>query len=762
MATPQQGAFVLGATAGSALALEGAGFVGGVVLPAWRQLQALKAPLRAHPVPFGQPNPVFTTWPKEAAVDWRGWLAHGGYWPWHAWVQAFWPDPRFGLGALAVGLAVGGFLWWQVRKQTGGRSTWGGPPAIGKGQHGTAHWRPVADLARTVYRWRPPGTDRNGKPRKRPPARTPDGRPAPQWGVVIGQAGPGAAWVSHWEEHILLAGTTGSGKTRRVYLPTVGVVGAERQASLILTDMKGELYRHTAAYLEAQGYEIIRVDFAHPAKSGERGRWNPLAPVTEALARGDDPQAAEVAWSVAQALAVADYGGQARGDDAMWAGAGAALIAATALAVCQGEPPPGWEARLDAWVAEQRRQAATTRGKTPLPDILWTWPAPAARHLATVYQAIDAQALPLLQAWLAALGPGHPAAAAWKGVLNAAPSERTLGSVFFSASNALRLLADPALAWLLGAEGHPFDAAGHQPTAIYLVVPDTDSTRYSLVSLYLQRTIKALADLADRNQGGRLPTPVLFLLDEFGNFPPIADFDHIITMGRSRGMRFLVALQSFAQLDKAYGEQAGRIIRENLTGWLYLLTASPSMAREISDRLGQYTVATEGSTTPKVSGWLNVTLPGHASQSASMTSRPLLTPDEVMRLPPGRALWLQQREAPARLTLPDLSAWRAVFPALQQQAPEPEPAPMAPVPTWHLPVPGAAADTSGLEATGRRAAASPQPEESLERVLGPEMETGEGGVGMTDLLPADPALVTLFGGQAAPVDPDDAPPPAAT
>ncbi len=84
-------------------------------------------------------------------------------------------------------------------------------------------------------------------------------------GIVVGRVGNGA-WITTKNEHTLLIGPTGSGKSRRVILPSVGVIGTAGKESMVLTDPKGELYAHTAEWLRSQGYEVVRFDLRDPSR----------------------------------------------------------------------------------------------------------------------------------------------------------------------------------------------------------------------------------------------------------------------------------------------------------------------------------------------------------------------------------------------------------------------------------------------------------------------------------------------------------------
>ena len=616
----------------------------------------------------------------QMGTYWHAYITGHGYLPWHALpLLAAHPDTLLVPAALA--LVFGGVLLWKAHGPD--YDTWGGPPTAGKGQHGTAHWRPIDDLADGLYAWQP--ADKKGV---QPAAQAKyDGSTWPRSGIITGQAGPTSAYVANREDHVLLIGTTGAGKSRRVFLPTIGILGYQGESSFVLSDPKGELYEYSAGWLRTQGYDVVRFDLRDPRKGGQNARWNPILPIAEALARGDVGFASRTAWQVAHGIGAKST----KVADEYWSSTAESAMAALILGVAAGNP---FSNEAEAQQAEAKWQAAAMKLWAQLPEEArpgpdakdrqhvqpWQWPAAQQANLISVYRSLvyGGQGGSFLDAWINLLPSGHPARDAWATVAASGGSEKTRAGILSSALADLRLLSEPDLQWLLSDQGMSLDQPGRRKTAVFLIVPDDDSTRYPLATLYLSQMIAALTRLADSQPNGRLKVPVMFLLDEFGNFPPMPNLSQFVTAARSRGMRLLMGLQSFSQLEHAYGREVAATVRENLGTWIYLLTSSPGMAEEISKRLGTYTTHTESSNFPKVSLFSLSSSPniGSTSEGKSLTSRPLLTPDEVMRWPLNQALILQQRKAPSKLPLPDLSAWQAagLFTELKRGEAEPVPA----------------------------------------------------------------------------------------
>ncbi|MCG0275655.1 MAG: type IV secretory system conjugative DNA transfer family protein [Thermosediminibacteraceae bacterium] len=466
------------------------------------------------------------------------------------------------------------------------------PEAAGQGQHGTARWRTRKEISKTLTVWE----IKNNNP--------------PKGGFVVGaELGKNfKAWLDTGDTHCLVIGSTRSGKSRRTILPTIWTL-ARAGESMIITDPKGELFKFSSGYLKRLGYEVILIDLRGPYRGNQ---WNPLLSVASALEAGDYSTASQNAWDIANIITNQQ---PQTGVDPIWPHSQESLTAALILAVASFAPDH-------------------------------------SKHLGSVYEMLyrlGANGGDMLDDYFRSLPKGHPASSAY-GV--AALSEDKLRSSIFTGTAAqLRLWADPAVVWLTSRQDHDLDITGREKAAVFIVIPDERGTRNVIATLYIAQSYQALVDFANKN-GGKLPKKVYFLLDEFGNLPPIPEFDRKITVAAGRGMRFLLAVQDLSQIKAKYKELS-QTITGNCATWVYILTTDLDTARVISGKTGQYTVRTES-----YSSQVRHTDYSH-STTEGLTGRPLLLPDEVLRWPADRALVLQARCNPAWLPLPDLSKWPA-------------------------------------------------------------------------------------------------------
>lgn len=90
---------------------------------------------------------------------------------------------------------------------------------------------------------------------------------------------------------------------------------------------------------------------------------------------------------------------------------------------------------------------------------------------------------------------------------------------------------------------------------------DEDKAYYTLVTIIVGLLYRELVKLANSRQEKKLKYQIDWILDEFANCPPLADIEAIVSVARSRGMRFHFFIQSFSQLDNVYGKEVSQLFR---------------------------------------------------------------------------------------------------------------------------------------------------------------------------------------------------------
>jgi type IV secretion system protein VirD4 len=166
-----------------------------------------------------------------------------------------------------------------------------------------------------------------------------------------------------------------------------------------------------------------------------------------------------------------------------------------------------------------------------------------------------------------------------------------------------------------------------RPATLYLVVPPSDISRTKpLIRLILNQIGRRLTeDLAAKRRRHRL----LLMLDEFPALGRLDFFESALAFMAGYGLKAFLIAQSLNQIEKAYG--ANNSILDNCHVRVSFATNDERTAKRVSDALGTTTElrAMKNYAGSRLSPWL-----GHLMVSRQETSRALLTPGEVMQLPP--------------------------------------------------------------------------------------------------------------------------------
>jgi len=217
-------------------------------------------------------------------------------------------------------------------------------------------------------------------------------------------------------------------------------------------------------------------------------------------------------------------------------------------------------------------------------------------------------------------------------------SAKTLKSIQITLAARLEKFNLESLAALTFTDELDLASIGEKRTALFIIIPDNDTSFNFLVSILYTQLFQQLFYSADHKHGGALPVPVHFLMDEFANVSLPDDFDKILSVMRSRAVSVSIILQNLAQL-KALFEKQWESIVGNCDEFLYLGGNEQSTHKYVSELLGKETLDTN--TYGKSSG-----RNGNYSTNYQISGRELLTPDEVRMLDNRYALLFIRGELP--------------------------------------------------------------------------------------------------------------------
>ncbi|MER2508642.1 MAG: conjugal transfer protein TraG [Amaricoccus sp.] len=410
-------------------------------------------------------------------------------------------------------------------------------------------------------------------------------------GVVLGRY-TGDYLRHDGPEHVLCFAPTRSGKGVGLVVPSL----LTWPGSAIVHDIKGENWQLTAGFRARHG-RVLLFDPTNPQSSA----YNPLLEVR----RG--------AWEVRDVQNIADILVDPEGSLEKrnhWEKTSHALLVGAILHVLYAEPD-----KTLAGVA-----AVLSDPSRPIESTL---------------------AAMMRTAHLGEAGPHPVIASAARELLNKSDNERS--GVLSTAMSVLGLYRDPVVAevtracdWRIG------DLVGDRtPATLYLVVPPSDIARTKpLIRLILNQVGRRLTEELHA-KGGR--HRLLLMLDEFPALGRLDFFESALAFMAGYGLKSFLIAQSLNQIEKAYGPN--NAILDNCHVRVSFATNDERTAKRVSDALGTATEmkAMKNYAGHRLSPWL-----GHLMVSRSETARQLLTPGEVMQLPPSDEIVMVAGTPPIR------------------------------------------------------------------------------------------------------------------
>jgi len=409
-------------------------------------------------------------------------------------------------------------------------------------------------------------------------------------GVVLGKWR--GAYLRHdGPEHVLCFAPTRSGKGVGLVVPSL----LTWPGSAIVHDIKGENWQLTSACRAGIG-RVLLFDPTNPKSSA----YNPLLEVRRGANEVRDVQ------NVADILVDPEGALERRSH---WEKTSHSLLVGAILHVLYAEADKTL-AGVAAFLSDPRRPIeATLRAMMATP------------HLGD--------------------GPHPVVASAARELLNKSENERS--GVLSTAMSFLGLYRDPVVAEVTQrCDWRIADLVERErPATLYLVVPPSDISRTKpLIRLVLNQIGRRLTeDLTARGRRHR----VLLMLDEFPALGRLDFFESALAFMAGYGLKAFLIAQSLNQIEKAYG--ANNAILDNCHVRVCFATNDERTARRVSDALGTATElrAMKNYAGHRLSPWL-----GHLMVSRQETARPLLTPGEVMQLPPNDELVMVSGAPPVR------------------------------------------------------------------------------------------------------------------
>lgn len=388
-------------------------------------------------------------------------------------------------------------------------------------------------------------------------------------GVVLDAIDENTLLVSPDEYHAMIIGTSGNGKSRRVIIPTIKTL-SKRGDSMVISDPKGELFRYTASALRDKGYRVKSLDLRNPRRGD---RWNPFY-LIEKYYHSDDMEKQDRALIMLKDVGEILKLSISSDKDKYWENAAISLFMACSYILLDYGNPGSLNFKNISKVCELLTRSGggeniRNTGRK-FQDFLESLPSNSEIKTLLITSLQNSN--------------------------NTASCIINIFNVMLSSFVDQRAIVD-----LLSTNEIDLGKISTEPTALFLILPDESVALYGIASILVSQVYSELLYVADNSQNGKLVNPVSFLLDEFGSFTEIPSFPAMMTAGRSRGIRFVLALQNYAQLKFKYNENDALTIFGNCKTLIYMGGREYSFMAMLSDLIGEHIMPYSGDRYPLVS-----------------------------------------------------------------------------------------------------------------------------------------------------------------
>lgn len=333
---------------------------------------------------------------------------------------------------------------------------------------------------------------------------------------------------------------------------------------MIIADPKKELYEKHAKQLESEGYKISTLDLREPYSSA---RWNPMQVLIRRIRQvrelQNDLKHEDGKYYACGEVFLSHGDARTRVQELKDEIFENAMDLVYTLCPVQNKDQPTWEegARNLIFGLVLAFCEDCIAGKMDDKQLLLF----NVYHNITKYCSEDTTALKQY------LLEGREEFSKVRGLVNTVliTSDKTLTSYLSEVNSYMQQLADDGILSMTSESDIDIANMDESPNALFVIVPDERFTRHRFVTLFLTQTYKELVEKANTNlRKKETDTAILkrrayFILDEFGNLPKMENIEGMVTVGRSRGIRYLFVLQSFSQLNAKYGKDIGDIIKTN-------------------------------------------------------------------------------------------------------------------------------------------------------------------------------------------------------
>lgn len=354
-------------------------------------------------------------------------------------------------------------------------------------------------------------------------------------GVPIGSNGKNIL-VDTSEMHTLVIGSTGSGKTQSITLPSINTM-INNNESIVVLDAEGEILSTVGKKLEENGYNIISINFNNP-KYGNH--FNPLSLIEKYYKENELDKCIELLQHISNSI-FCDT--KVNGKDPFWDN--------TASDYFQG---------LVMLALENNTGNITFRNIFELSTRINEFDKNLNDMRISIKTKVNSKSSTYLSSTLSA------------------PTETRKSIITVFESKFKKFILDDYMNEMMSITDFSFEDIKNKKTCIF-IIGNINEKYKSLYSITIEEIYNYLSVIKNDNR-------VNFLLDNFSFYSPILSLTNILVSSRSKNIRFIVMLNSFEELYAYYGKEAGEILKSEFGIIIYLISNQIGTLEEISRLCG--------------------------------------------------------------------------------------------------------------------------------------------------------------------------------
>ena len=334
------------------------------------------------------------------------------------------------------------------------------------------------------------------------------------------------------DAHTLVVGATGSGKTQSVILPLVKLSMLANE-SLIVHDVKGEIYVMTANEFKKRGYNVLVLDFDN-SKYGNY--YNPLSFPYKLYKEKNNDNALNIVEEVGYYL-LSDP--SVSNLDPFWINSAIDCFTGICLYLFSKKTEPNLKDVLDVAV--------------------------------TLTDDNNCKSL------LKEIGKGNAAYYSISGTLES-PEDTRGGIISTLTQNLKKYIVKESLSSMLSKSDFDIADIVNKKTVVYMI-----SGYYENADNLIPLFINQLFEVANV---GRNKDKINVILDEFDRLIPIKNFPEILNYSRSNAICFTVVIKSILNLINNYGEKNAKLLSLCFGNYIYLYATDIPTLDEFSKLCG--------------------------------------------------------------------------------------------------------------------------------------------------------------------------------